>query len=263
MNSLQTENKRDRSKVGSESLLKNFQLGDMLFGREDVREIYRPKLEAKYRDAKLTADDFNNKLLPFLLDDGNGHARLFADGEYEEWYASLDRELQEHLVALVQQEKHSPLSDDNHRDHHRDGVGKDREKTKYTRACKAMVLITCQKGGKIRFCTDGVSAKNILDPNDPYYHTHTSSELRFIKKHWHDLQDSVVFYQKEKQCELEPWKDAEKKPLAGYGQQLFFQSEPIMPPVPKKKRTVRKFNRGIGSDKSINPQQEQHQSIFK
>lgn len=84
-----------------------------------------------------------------------------------------------------------------------------------TRASKMGIIHAHHHQQQIHFVLDGLDTDAIAKKEGEYSHSITSKELRFIYRHWKDLQGTVKFYHGGKQVDA-PWLSAHNKPKKSF-----------------------------------------------
>ncbi|QSH40451.1 hypothetical protein P0136_13200 [Lentisphaerota bacterium ZTH] len=162
-------------------LVREFKKGDLIYGLNNIRQIYAVRIREKIDYKHVTVDTINNNYM-FMYDyDRNG----------------------------VPEELHGYFN------YYRNGSGYGRKEPKkgikadldnqpwdIRRLCKSAIKYTVRKGFKIRFVVDGIDFARVVtkcryQPYDDTYHeddSYTASELRFIYRNWLTLKFNIVFY---------------------------------------------------------------------
>jgi hypothetical protein len=186
--------------IEGKDLLDNYKEGDLLYGTTNAREKYVDQLKInnkiENKETYIFADQYNNGILDPLFKDelGNTNHDLSTafDNVFDRIVAkntlSLDKKnvLLNHLLYLLADKDYTPLRDtpnSKNFDH----------KPEIRRACKAKIKDPTIR--HIHFVLDSIKPEAALDKEEVYlYNSFTSSELRFLHKHWDEVKDKVSFY---------------------------------------------------------------------
>ncbi|KPJ67790.1 MAG: hypothetical protein AMJ43_02140 [Coxiella sp. DG_40] len=214
-------------KVHTTDLYNNFKDGDLLFGRQNIREKFIKVLQNKFQsicqycaelkvqleeqkenvyhqptiserlkptitmssteEHPVTVDAFNKAIKPLL---GNGQLTPLPNTKYHNFKAIQEHYQQVYLQLMPQYFTNL----DNH---------------KTVKACEAAVF---KPNTRIHFIIDNqlIDAALGYTVRENYFKGFTAKELRFVYKHWDELKimQNIVFYNQDGQKIHAPWKDA-------------------------------------------------------
>lgn len=194
-------------------LYANFEKGDLLYGLQVTREPYLAALRGKAGDSYITVDSLNNTILiPSLKLSGK-----FDEGSHNRVMEKVDEISKEYSAYLFGQKKYTPRYLDNKGN---------AESVKIKRSCKAAITWNRKIQADrtlIHFCLDGLDEKRIFSKLDESANipkidqSFTSSELRYIYKHWPDLKkaNKVIFYH-DGEVVSAPWEINTQRWTEGY-----------------------------------------------
>jgi len=187
--------------IGQSALIKDFEPGDLLYGLERDRELYRPELEQKLTphfegSVLLTIDDIHSKLSKVIY---NQHFQTTSPNTALLKAQKYESPMRSHLSTWILDENFTLIANSPTKilvqdDHDRiNGVIRD--------GCLNALLNT---KGTIRFCLDTFNTDDARLPNSTNYQSFTSIELRFAAENWMQINHHVVFYLHGEQCKA-PW----------------------------------------------------------
>lgn len=171
-------------------LLRNFTAGDLLYGREGDRKIFRTLIKAKTGGALITVDEYNRQSLELDI----GFDGVYTKKESRE----MDVIVYTFYSFLHAHEKYSPILDG--------GKGDvDEGHPKIRRACKAMIEYTVSQRKTIHFLLGSLTIEEAVTKGNSFF---TESELRYVYRNKEELSSSVKFYNKEGMECPSPWDSA-------------------------------------------------------
>jgi hypothetical protein len=258
-------------KIENSALVQNFKKGDLLYGIEEVRDIFRGSLKGKVSEEKITIDEYNNKLLYKFLDDDylflsslkDKNNQAAVESLVSEW--GLDEDEKKYIEHSLSHPKFTPRNEQMKPLAKKNNLGDEeefRKEVKIRRLCKAALT---SPNKKIHFCLDTlVQAQAITKwdaENNRIDNGYTDAELRWLYKNWdttEGIKDKVIFYNKGKKCDA-PWLGAGQKEWQNYKKSSFY-SELSQQPQVEKKIPKRKAAKNLFADSPANSDSEQNVS---
>ena len=193
--------------IKNSALVQNFVKGDLLYGVEEVRNVFRAILQDKVKDERITIDYYNNTIMIKCLDfDNNFESSLHekANEEIIDFLRSenveVDEALQKYVEHSLSHKKFTPKNDN--LDEKKLAAVKDegsyRLQVKLRRLCKAALTSDVKK---IHFCLDIIEPKDVINKwifeDNKRDDRYTTAELRWLYKNWDKIEGL-----REKSCVL-------------------------------------------------------------
>lgn len=200
-------------------ILDHFKKGDLLYGIEKYRTIYKSALKEKVgHGIPVSVDEYNNFCIVNLLEND----KLWTKAKEASFLKKVDQKqtlipaayLKQHYRA-IKFPSYKKISITNN-DYSNNKKNIDEEHRKVRRACKARML---DSSITIHFMLDGLNACHLFNRDYSIKHTknnkvkgikclydsYTSAELHFVFKHFEQIESHIKFYLAGKEISLFDW----------------------------------------------------------